>query len=152
MGPFRFLRRAPHDASQRRKDESVYRHVVIAVVRGDAVEHVGDVVEPSQHEIVVEIELLDLRVRRHVVRVGHLEDALGFATFDVRLELSRRETHPSKEERCCQVVPDRVAEKNTSSAADPTAFRVRAPQNPRADRTAPRRSCRHGARSTPDSG
>src|SRR2546423_14631416 len=80
-------------------------------MRGDAAEHVRDVVEPSQHEIVVEIELLDFRMRRHVVWIGHLEDAPGFATFDMCLELSRRETHPSKEEGRCQIVPYRVAEK-----------------------------------------
>jgi hypothetical protein len=28
---------------------------------------------------------------RHVVGVGHLENAPGFATFDVRLELTRGE-------------------------------------------------------------
>src|ERR1700680_2897798 len=95
----------------RRKDESVYRHVVIAVVRCDAAEHVGDVVEPSQHEVVAEIELLHLRMRRHVVWVGHLDDAPGFATFDMRFELSRREARPSKEEGRCEIVPDRIAEK-----------------------------------------
>src|SRR5712664_2987953 len=65
-----------------------YRHVVIAVVRGDATEHVGDVVEPSQHEVVTEIELLHLRVRRHVVLVRHLEDAPGLGTFDMRLAMA----------------------------------------------------------------
>src|SRR5216684_4380980 len=64
------LRRAPHNAPQSRKDESVYRHVVVAVVRGDAAEHVGDVVEPSQHEVVAEMEPVYVRVRRHVIWVG----------------------------------------------------------------------------------
>src|ERR1700676_5258026 len=95
------LRRAPHNAPQSRKDESVYRHLVIAVVRCNAAEHVGDVVEPSQHEVVAEIELLHLRMRRHVVWVGHLEDAPGFATLDMSLELSRGEPRPSKEEGHC---------------------------------------------------
>src|SRR5690349_9620408 len=97
----RTLRGAPHNAPQSRKDESVYRHVVIAVMRSDAAEHVGHVVEPSQHEVVAKIELLHLRVRRYVVWVGHLKDAPGFATFDMRLELSRGEVHPSKEEGRC---------------------------------------------------
>src|SRR6202049_1554848 len=95
----------------RRKDESVYRHVVIAGVRPDAAEHVGDVVEPSQHEVVAEIELLHLRMRRHVVWVGHLEDAPGFATFDMSFQLPRGEARPSNEERRCEIVPERVAEK-----------------------------------------
>src|ERR1700680_244487 len=89
---------APDNAPQSRKDESVYRHQVIAVVRCDAAEHIGGVVEPSQQEVVAEIELLHLRVRRHVIGGGPLETAPGFATFDVRLELTRREARPSKEE------------------------------------------------------
>jgi hypothetical protein len=54
---------------------------------------------------------LHLRVRRHVVWVGHLEDAPRFAPFDMRLELSCGEAYPSKEERRREIVPYRVAEK-----------------------------------------
>jgi hypothetical protein len=57
------------------------------------------------------IELLHLRMRRHVVWVGHLEDAPGLATFDMSLKLSRGEARPSKEEGRCEIVPERVAEK-----------------------------------------
>src|SRR3984957_6437824 len=116
------LRRAPDNAPQSRKDESVYRHEVIAVVRRDATKHIVGVVKPSQQEVVTEIELLRLRVRRHVVRVGPLEDAPGFATFDVRLELTRGEARPGKEEGRCQIVPDRVAEKVGQVEAIPGLF------------------------------
>src|SRR6202022_4911334 len=71
---------------------------------------------------VIEIELLHLRMRRHVVWVGHLEDAPAFATFDMSLELSRGEARPSKEEGRCQIVPERVAEKIGQVQASPGRF------------------------------
>src|SRR5882672_3080340 len=116
------LRHAPDNPPQSRKDESVYRHEVITVVCGDAAKHISGVVEASQHEVVAEVELLHLRVRRHVVRVGHLEDAPGFAAFDVRLELTRDEARPSKEEGRRQIVPARVAEKVGQVEAIPGCF------------------------------
>lgn len=67
-------------------------------MRSHSAEHVGHIVQTLEDEGVIEIELLRLGVRWDVVRVGHFEHAPGFATFDVRLELTRGEARPSKEE------------------------------------------------------
>jgi hypothetical protein len=55
-------------------------------VCGNAAEHISGVVEASQHEVVAEIELLHLRVRRHIVRVATLV-TLGLEPNDLFLSI-----------------------------------------------------------------
>jgi hypothetical protein len=52
------LKCSPNHAAQCRKDNSIDRHRIVAIVRSHSAEHVGLIVPTLEHEGVIEIELL----------------------------------------------------------------------------------------------
>src|SRR6202162_4985061 len=90
----RAVRCSPNHAAQCRKDNSVDRHRIVAIMRSHSAEHVGLIVPTLEHEGVIEIEPLRLGVRWDVVRIGHFEDAPCLPAFDLRIELLGVEARP----------------------------------------------------------
>jgi hypothetical protein len=61
--------------------------------------HLGRIIHPPQHELVIKIELLHLAVARHVVWKGNLQHAPDLPILVMRLQLPSLETRHGEAEK-----------------------------------------------------
>src|SRR5271169_3916185 len=86
------LGRSSHDPPQGGYDDPINSFRIVAIVCSHPADHIGSVVEPLEHEVVIKVDLLYLGMCRKGVWISYLQNTPGFAIFDVLFQFLGRKS------------------------------------------------------------